>query len=391
MRICVASMMALMCTLVAIPTLSAQEAAEETTQPAESAAAESAAAESAAAESVTGDEFGRLFAELKGILAELGTLQAEFSAADATQRAEIETKWKELVKKGDVLEPQLLAAAEKAFTEAPNADKQVTDLLVSVLRGLQQNDKYEEALRLGKLLIDNKCEDPKAADAAGIAAYATSDFETAEKYFALASKAGDLSRTAQGFLAELPTYKEAWAKEQEIRKAEAEADDLPRVLMKTNKGDIEIELFENEAPLAVANFVSLVSDGFYNGLTFHRVLPGFMAQGGCPKGDGTGGPGYNIPCECYEPNHRIHFRGSLSMAHAGRDTGGSQFFLTFIPTSHLNGRHTVFGRVISDMEVLNKLQRRDPGRPGGPEPDKIIEATVVRKRDHEYKPTKAGE
>ncbi len=377
MRIIVASTLALMWTFVAISDLSAQEAVEEATQPAESAA--------------SAGDFGKLFAELKGILTELGTLQAEYSAADATKRAEIETKWKELVKKGDVLEPQLLAAAEKAYTEAPNADKQVTDLLVSVLRGLQQNDNYEEAVRLGKLLIDNQCESPQAADAAGIAAYATSDFETAEKYFALAGKAGDLSRTAQGFQAELPNYKAAWAKEQEVRKAEAEADDLPRVLMKTNKGDIEIELFENEAPMAVANFISLVSDGFYNGLTFHRVLPGFMAQGGCPEGTGTGGPGYNIPCECYEPNHRIHFRGSLSMAHAGRDTGGSQFFLTFIPTSHLNGRHTVFGRVISDMEVLNKLQRLDPGRPGGPDPDKIIEATVVRKRDHEYKPTKAGE
>ncbi len=374
MRICVASMLALMWTFVAIPALSAQEATEETTQPAESAA--------------SAGDFGKLFAELKEVLTELGTLQVEYSAADAEKRAEIDKKWEELIKKGDVLEPQLLAAAEKAYVEAPNADKQVTELLVNVLRGLQKNDNYEEAVRLGKLLMDNQCEDPKAADAAGIAAYATSDFETAEKYFALAGKAGDLSKVAQGFLAELPTYKEAWAKEQEIRQAEAEADDLPRVLMKTNKGDIEIELFENEAPMAVANFVSLVSDGFYNGLTFHRVLPGFMAQGGCPKGDGLGGPGYNIPCECYEPNHRIHFRGSLSMAHAGRDTGGSQFFLTFIPTSHLNGLHTVFGRVISDMEVLNKLQRRQPG---GPEPDKIIEATVVRKRDHEYKPTKAGE
>ena len=112
--------------------------------------------------------------------------------------------------------------------------------------------------------------------------------------------------------------------------------------MKTSEGDIEIELFENEAPNTVLNFITLVDKGFYNGLKFHRVLPGFMAQGGDPKGDGTGGPGYTIPCECYQPDHRLHFRGSLSMAHAGRDTGGSQFFLTFVPTQHLDGMHTGF-------------------------------------------------
>ena len=115
------------------------------------------------------------------------------------------------------------------------------------------------------------------------------------------------------------------------------------MLIKTNKGDIEVELFENEAPNTVANFITLVEKGFYNGLSFHRVLPNFMAQGGDPKGDGTGGPGYTIADECSGPNHRLHFRGSLSMAKEARpDTGGSQFFITFVPTSHLDGIHTVF-------------------------------------------------
>ncbi|MFH1268256.1 MAG: peptidylprolyl isomerase [Planctomycetota bacterium] len=166
---------------------------------------------------------------------------------------------------------------------------------------------------------------------------------------------------------------------------------MPRVALVTNKGEIEIELFENEAPNTVASFISLVEKGYYNGLTFHRVLPGFMAQGGCPDGTGSGGPGYQIACECYEPNHRLHFRGTLSMAHAGRDTGGSQFFLTFTPTRHLDGRHTAFGRVIRGMEVLAKIQRRNPQSPNPPEPDKIVEAKVVRKRDHEYAPKKVGQ
>ncbi|MBN2024190.1 MAG: peptidylprolyl isomerase [Pirellulales bacterium] len=194
-------------------------------------------------------------------------------------------------------------------------------------------------------------------------------------------------------LADQPEFfKKRWEKERKLREAEAKADDLPRVLLKTNRGDIEIELFENEAPMAVANFISLVEQGFYNDLGFHRVLDGFMAQGGCPKGDGTGGPGYTIPCECHQPNHREHFRGSLSMAHAGRDTGGSQFFLTFVPTVPLDGVHTVFGRVVKGMDVLAKLQRRDPDDRQGtlPRPDRIIEAKVLRKRPHEYVPTKSG-
>jgi peptidyl-prolyl cis-trans isomerase B (cyclophilin B) len=115
-----------------------------------------------------------------------------------------------------------------------------------------------------------------------------------------------------------------------------------------------------------------------------------MAQGGCPQGNGSGGPGYTIKCETDAANHRKHFRGTLSMAHAGKDTGGSQFFLTFVPTAHLNGQHTVFGRVIEGMDVLGKLQRIDPSESGAAvTPDKIIKVEVIRKRDHEYKPNKS--
>ena len=195
----------------------------------------------------------------------------------------------------------------------------------------------------------------------------------AQEVFSLAMQYGDM----------IDSYRQLWAQEQEIRQAEATADDLPRVKLQTSKGDIVIELFENEAPQAVANFVSLVKEGFYDGVVFHRVLPRFMAQGGDPTGTGSGGPGYNIPCECYQENARKHFRGTLSMAHAGRDTGGSQFFLTFMPTSHLDGRHTVFGRVYEGMEVLAELQRINPGE-RGVEPDKIIKAEVLRDRGHGY-------
>ncbi len=137
--------------------------------------------------------------------------------------------------------------------------------------------------------------------------------------------------------------------------------------IKTDKGEMKGELFQHNAPDTVANFQKLSNEGFYDGLSFHRVLPNFVIQGGCPKGDGTGGPGYNIPCETQGGNQR-HDRGVLSMAHAGRNTGGSQFFVCHSRdnTDHLDGHHTCFGRVSTGLDVLDSIL---PG-------DKIIEITV---------------
>jgi peptidyl-prolyl cis-trans isomerase B (cyclophilin B) len=125
-----------------------------------------------------------------------------------------------------------------------------------------------------------------------------------------------------------------------------------------NGNQIELELYENEAPGTVANFEKLANEGFYNGLTFHRVIPGFVAQGGCPYGTGTGGPGYTIKCETAGNPHK-HLRGSLSMAHAGKDTGGSQFFICYDSFPHLDGVHTVFGRVTSGMEHVDAIKQGD--------------------------------
>ena len=133
---------------------------------------------------------------------------------------------------------------------------------------------------------------------------------------------------------------------------------MSKVIFETDEGKITFELFSNDAPNTVDNFIKLVSEGFYNGLTFHRVIPGFMAQGGCPNTregsngmPGTGGPGYSIKCEI---NPNKHLKGSLSMAHAGKDTGGSQFFIVYEPQPHLDGVHTVFGKT-ENMDVVLKL------------------------------------
>ena len=133
-----------------------------------------------------------------------------------------------------------------------------------------------------------------------------------------------------------------------------------KAVMTLEKNDsvVEIELFEKEAPGTVENFKTLIEKGFYNGLLFHRVIPGFVAQGGCPNGTGTGGPGYNIPCET-ENNPHIHEVGALSMAHAGKNTGGSQFFICYDSFPHLDGVHTVFGKVTSGMDLVLGISQGD--------------------------------
>ncbi|MGA2796616.1 MAG: peptidylprolyl isomerase, partial [Thermoguttaceae bacterium] len=238
-------------------------------------------------------EFQKVFEEWKTLVGQVGALKAKNRTATKEERPEIEKQWNELLEKGKILQPQLFQAAEKAFAEAPNADKDVTDLLLAIFYDEVGQDDFENAARIGKLLIDNNCGSAQIDSGAGIAAVCVGDFIAAEKYLGEANKAGyyeakqtndPLAGQGLHFLTDLAKLKTSWIKEQQIRQAENNADDLPRVLIKTNKGDIEVELFENEAPNTVANFITLVEKGFYNGLTFHRVLPAFMAQGGDPQG-----------------------------------------------------------------------------------------------------------
>ncbi|HKS59185.1 MAG TPA: peptidylprolyl isomerase [Thermoplasmata archaeon] len=128
----------------------------------------------------------------------------------------------------------------------------------------------------------------------------------------------------------------------------------PVVTLETSLGTIRAEIFEDKVPKTAANFLTLVRKGYYDGITFHRVIPGFMVQSGCPFGDGTGGPGYTIPDE-FHPLLRHTGPGLLSMANAGPNTGGSQFFITLAPTKWLDGKHAIFGKVVSGQEVVEKI------------------------------------
>jgi len=195
---------------------------------------------------------------------------------------------------------------------------------------------------------------------------------------------------------ELEGLAEDWTAEASLLAAEAEADDLPRIAIDTDRGRIVLELFEDQAPYTTANFIELVESGFYDDTAFHRVLPGFMAQGGDPNTrpgadgvPGNGGPGWTIPDESVRSDKRMHFADRLAMAKPGDpenpgrakpNSAGSQFYITVVPTPHLDTDYTVFGRVLEGGAVSRGLQQGD----------RIRTATVLRKRDHDYTPVKLG-
>ena len=151
------------------------------------------------------------------------------------------------------------------------------------------------------------------------------------------------------------------------------SEELPKIQIQTERGNITIEMFEDEAPNTVANMISLIEKGYYDGLNFHRVIPDFMIQGGCPHGTGTGGPGYDFDDEC-TPDRRHDSAGVLSMANSGPGTNGSKFFITHGPTPHLDGKHTVFGKVTEGQEVVDEIKQGD-----------VMQTVVVlQKRDRVY-------
>ena len=360
------------------------------------------------AKAATGDaaaEFKSLFAVRQGLSDKLSKLRGKIEEAgknkDAKgQKALIDEFNGEIANfQKDVL-PKLLASASVVFAKDPkNADAE--NIILGYLQELFTENRYRDVVIEANKYLEAGSTHPFLLNVAGVSRFAIQDFVGAEQLLteAKAAAAGKDELASQifnelgaNYLAQCKPYAKMWATEKAVREKEAAAqgdERLPRILFKTTKGDIELELFENEAPNTVANFVSLVEKKKYDGIAFHRVLPNFMAQGGDPntldqnpENDGMGGPGYHIACECYKPNARMHFQGTLSMAHAGKDTGGSQFFLTHLPTPHLNPNaaerrgHTVFGRVAKGLNVALAI------RPG----DRIESATVVFKRNHPYSP-----
>jgi len=342
-----------------------------------------AAADLAAAKA----EFAAASREMKDVVAELTVLQAQYHQPQV-DKAAVEAKFNAVAVSAQAVSERLEAAA-MALAVADPANTEARKISGAAVAGAVKSDAPELALEKAARLDAAGVADADTLAVAATAALVLSRLDEAAAWSAKAKAAGARKDRLVELEDAIERFRPKVEAEMAKRKAEAEADDLPRVRITTTAGPVVVELFENEAPNTVANFISLVEKGFYDGTPFHRVIGGFMAQGGDPKGTGDGGPGYTIACEVGAPGARQHFQGSLSMAHAGRDSGGSQFFLTFRPTEHLDGKHTVFGRLIEGFDVLPKLVRTtdDAGRPvPGIQPDRIVKAEVLRKRDHPYVP-----
>ncbi len=326
--------------------------------------------------------------EMRDVVTELTRLQAEYRK-DGSDKRVIEAQFNDTKVKGMAAD-QLLEGAAFSLAIADPSDQEAREHCGAVVAAAVESDDPLKAFDLVKKLDAAGAASPDVVLLGASAAIVASRLDDAEAWIDEAKKAGVEDDRVEELKFMVASERPKVDAEMKVRAREAAADDLPRVKIETTKGPIVVELFENEAPNTVANFITLVDAGFYDGTPFHRVIGGFMAQGGDPTGTGTGGPGHVIPCECYEPDARKHFLGTLSMAHAGKDTGGSQFFLTFRPTEHLDGRHTVFGRIIEGFDVLPKLVRTEGPFAGSP-PDQIVKAEVLRKRDHEYNPKTMAE
>lgn len=320
----------------------------------------------------------------------LQKLKKDFAAAEGREaQAKIRDEFSDLIREFQVeIEPQLVELGEEVYAGDPG-NQEAAEI---VMQKAFNENQFDKSLDIATKLMAAKYKPNSVAVTAAISQYATHHFEEASAQLAELEKDNKLGSRYAQFPEAAKNYVEFWKQEQELRAAEEKLEGdkaLPRVTFNTNKGAIVLELFEDQAPNTVANFISLVEAKKYDGIKFHRVINGFMAQGGDPNtlnddplDDGQGGPGHTIKCECYEANARKHFRGSLSMAHAGRDTGGSQFFITHLPTAWLNPNaesqrgHTVFGRIVEGLDLAMALRKGD----------KIETAVVTRKRPHDYKP-----
>jgi cyclophilin family peptidyl-prolyl cis-trans isomerase len=338
----------------------------------------------------------KLLQRRRSIYGELLKLQKDFAAAaDSDGKRTIRDAYTDLITEFDIeIYPEMLELAPVVYESNAN-DLDAGEI---VMKQAFNANNFDRSAEISAKLIAAGRETRDVLSMGGVSQFALHNFEEAHTILSKAKEQNRLNPQLESYVDASQEYIELWKTEQEIRAKEAalEGDQaLPRAEFETDRGKIVFELFENEAPNSVANFVSLIEGGKYDGVRFHRVIDAFMAQGGDPNtldedpsNDGLGGPGYTIKCECYAENARKHFRGSLSMAHAGPDTGGSQFFITHLPTSWLNprlepqkGGHTVFGRVIEGMDVAASLKKGDA----------IRKATVLRKRPHEYKPEVTAE
>lgn len=353
----------------------------------ENAASPDAAEEPLARFEQVRDEWSSFSQELDKALFRMNQLRANRAAPERLQQA-IHI-YDDVLERGAEVMTRLIDATLEAYRDDPdNAEAQ--RLLEVLADTCLASDRYEDAARMARALVDQGVEGPEPYRWLGLASLELMQLDLAEECFRRVESRGGTDEKIQAAWDRLERMREPWAKEQAVREAEAAADNLPRVLLRTTRGDIVVELYEDQAPNTVAQFISLVEDQFYNGLEFFRVETHFAAVTGCPANNGTRGSGFQILNEFDREDRRMAVRGTLSMVDQhGQGTLGSQFFIALSNFGALDAvaKNTVFGRVIEGMEVVEALRRVNPSTTDAEfMRDRIESAEVLRKRNHAYQP-----
>lgn len=302
----------------------------------------------------------------------------------------------------DQARDQMNATFQKAVElfRVRKGDFDAGSMMATLLEYRESSSIYENSLEAAELLLETEITYPFIYLLAARSAFLEGQYDRMMEHydtFVEANGAEKLERVDNMLVGLREIYPSLWEQELTLREAEAKADDLPRVLLETTRGPVVIELFENQAPNTVANFIHLVETGFYDGSDFYQVVDDFLAMGGDPVGDGSGTSGRFIPDEYQHPEARKLFRGYLSMAKVPNpsdksahvpNSASSQFAIALMPLLRENETQTVFGRVIEGMDVVCTFRRIDPSEKKEKvvqlPPDRIITAKVLRKRDHEY-------
>jgi len=355
------------------------------------------------AESALCSEYTEAFKSFREAMANLETVRHELDVLRERSLETIKSKsdaWNIAIADGNQKLRQWLTVAGELYASDPIQFAAIGNSLEEMLIHDAELDRFEPWLSAAKSLVNNGgIESDETLVAAGLVGLVHSDFDFAEKCWSPMAARGTLPLMESRYLPELNELKVKWERELAIRQKEKEKDDNPRVEVITTKGRFVIELYEDSAPQAVNNFIYLVERGFYTRRSFFRVEKHLCAQTGCEKDDGTGNAGYTIVGEADLPERRDHFRGSLAVAlglseRTGQtepNSGGSQCYFAFLPLPHLDGRHTVFGRILEGQETINlfrvlNLSDKEEKKDTSKNPDMIQSAKVIRKRDHEYRP-----
>ena len=336
------------------------------------------------------DAYQRDIDRWRQVMVDAFALRNQFNICEEHEAADLRKNWHAKIAEGDKILQNLRISGLDKYSKLEKPDKDIGEFLIAMANKDVADQQYETAATAFNTVFDSglALKDTNL-NGAGVASFCTNDFARAERYFRRADELNVLGQSKMGpaMLGKIDEMKAAWNREQLLRQLELASDDLPKLRLVTNQGEMVAELFENDVPNTVANFIALAENGFFDGHFFFEVNE-YVASTGSPTGNGKGGPGYSIENEATPQRFRGHFRGSLTTIVDDQGLAGSKFSICNLPMPTFDGKSTCFGRVISGMEVLGKLKIPSGEAVEEEDAPKLIRVEVISKRDHDYQPKK---